>query len=35
MVVFYEEEIRRLKAEASAGFARGRVRKPVKKIAGG
>ena len=27
---FYEEEIRLLKEEASAGFARGRVRKPKK-----
>jgi hypothetical protein len=25
---FYEEEIRRLKNEASAGYARGKVRKP-------
>lgn len=28
---FYEEEIARLKNEASAGFARGMVRKPVKR----
>lgn len=28
---FYEEEIERLKAEASAGYRRGQVRKPVKK----
>jgi hypothetical protein len=27
---YYEEEIRRLKNEASTGFARGKVRKPVK-----
>lgn len=26
---FYEEEIARLKNEASTGFARGKVRKPV------
>jgi hypothetical protein len=25
---YYEEEIRRLKQEASAGYGRGRVRKP-------
>jgi hypothetical protein len=29
--VYYEEEIRRLKEEASSGYARGRVRKPAKK----
>jgi hypothetical protein len=28
---FYEEEIARLKNEASSGFARGQVRKPVKR----
>ena len=28
---FYEEEIERLKAEASAGYRRGQVRKPAKK----
>jgi hypothetical protein len=28
---FYEEEITRLKNEASAGFARGMVRKPIKR----
>lgn len=28
---FYEEEIARLKKEASAGFARGMVRKPLKR----
>jgi hypothetical protein len=28
---YYEEEIRRLKEEASSGYARGRVRKPAKK----
>lgn len=27
---FYEEEIARLKEEASAGYGRGRVRKPKK-----
>ena len=27
---FYEEEIRLLKEEASAGFARGKIRKPKK-----
>ena len=26
---FYEEEMRRLKQEASAGFARGKIRKPA------
>lgn len=30
---FYEEEIARLKHEASAGFARGRVRKPTNRQA--
>jgi hypothetical protein len=29
---FYEEEIQRLKEEASAGYGRGRVRKPRKVI---
>jgi len=28
---FYEEEIERLKAESSAGYRRGQVRKPMKK----
>jgi hypothetical protein len=28
---YYEEEIRRLKEEASTGYGRGRVRKPAKK----
>jgi hypothetical protein len=28
---FYEEEIRLLKEEASAGYARGKIRKPVKR----
>lgn len=28
---FYEEEIARLKNEASSGFARGMVRKPMKR----
>jgi len=28
---FYEEEIRLLKEEASAGYARGKVRKPAKR----
>jgi hypothetical protein len=32
---YYEQEIKRLKAEASAGFARGRVRKPVEKKSAG
>ena len=31
---YYEEEIRRLKDEASAGYGRGRVRKAGKKSAG-
>lgn len=31
-ISFYEDEIRKLKQEASAGFARGRVRKPSKKV---
>lgn len=30
---FYEEEIERLKAEVSSGFARGKVRTPAKKPA--
>jgi hypothetical protein len=29
---FYEEEIARLKNEASSGFSRGKVRKPVKPV---
>jgi hypothetical protein len=28
---YYEEEIRRLKEEASSGYARGRIRTPAKK----
>ena len=28
---YYEEEIRRLKQEASAGYGRGKVRKPAQK----
>ncbi|HEV2593791.1 MAG TPA: hypothetical protein VGU01_01160 [Sphingomicrobium sp.] len=31
---FYEKEIRRLKQEASAGYARGKIRKPAQKKAG-
>lgn len=31
---FYEEEIARLKQEASTGYGRGKVRKPAKKQAG-
>jgi hypothetical protein len=31
-ISFYEEDIRRLKQEASAGFARGKIRKPRKKV---
>ena len=31
---YYEEEIRRLKHEASAGYGRGKVRKPAKKRVG-
>jgi hypothetical protein len=30
-ISFYEDEIKRLKQESSAGFARGKVRKPSKK----
>ena len=31
---YYEEEIVRLKGEASTGYARGKVRKPVQKKTG-
>ena len=31
---FYEEEIRRLKHEASSGYGRGKVRKPAEKKIG-
>jgi hypothetical protein len=30
---FYEEEIRRLKQEASTGYGRGKIRKPAQKKA--
>jgi len=31
-ISFYEDEIAKLKREASAGFARGKIRKPSKKV---